>query len=135
MHSMRQTLGKVSVQCAGSACLQALHVLQTCLYSEAVSAMSTLHQRRDQVMALVFQLSWAAKRTIKLAESYVRLSSSHGASNDSSDESSDTEAETEAADGVIDESAHRPVCCGLIAVLHVMSCFKHGLLGPVQVFV
>ena len=74
--------------------------------------MSTLHQMRDQVLALVFQLSWPAKRTINLAESYVRLSSSRGASHDSSDESSDAEAEPEAADGVaaIDESAHGPVC-------------------------
>ncbi|DBB01874.1 TPA: hypothetical protein ACH3X1_000476 [Trebouxia sp. C0004] len=96
----------------GSACLQALHVLQTCLYSEAVSAMSTLHQMRDQVLALVFQLSWPAKRTIKLADSYVRLSSSYDASNDSSDESSDAEGEPEVADGVagIDESTH-----GLVA--------------------
>ena len=124
MHSMSQTLSKLSVQCAGSACLQALHVLQTCLYCEAVSAMSTMHQLRDQVLALVFQLSWAAKRTIKLADSYVRLSSSHGASNDSSDESSDAEAEPEAADSVaaIDESTHGPVCCGLDPCLayHVM---------------
>ena len=111
MHSMTQRPSTVSVQCAGSACLLALHVLQTCLYSEAVSAISTLHQMRDQVLALVFQLSWPAKRTIKLADSYVRLSSSHGASNDSSDESSDAEAEPEAADGVaaMDESAYGPV--------------------------
>ncbi len=124
MHSMTKRWSKVSVQCAGSACLQALHVLQTCLYSEAVSAMSNLHQLRDQVLALVFQLSWAAKRTIKLADSYVRLSSSHGASNDSSDESSDAEAEPESADGVagVDASAHGPVCCGLDSCLvyHVM---------------
>ena len=109
----------MSVQCAGSACLQALHVLRTCLYSEAVFAMSTLHQIRDQVLALVFQLSWPVKRTIQLADSYVRLSSSHGASNDSSDESSDAEAEPEAADGVaaIDKSSHGRVCCDLVSCL------------------
>ncbi len=80
--------------------------------------MSTLHQMRDQVLALVFQLSWPAKRTIKLADSYVRLSSSHGASDDSSDESSDAEAEPD-ADGVaaIDGSNHGPVCCELDSCL------------------
>ena len=79
---------------------------------------------RDQVLALVFQLTWAAKRTIKLADSYVKLSSSQGASNDSSDESSDAEAEPEAADGVaaIDARAHGPVCCSLDSCLayHVL---------------
>lgn len=121
---MRQTLSRLSVQPAGSACLQALHVLQTCLYSEATSAMSTLHQMRDQVLALVFQLSWPAKRTIKLADSYVRLSSSHSASNDSSNESSDAEAEPEAADGfaALDEGTRGQVCCGLVSCLayHVL---------------
>jgi len=105
--------------------------------------MSAVHQMRDQVLALVFQLSWPAKRTIKLADSYVKLSSRHGASDDSSDESSDAEAEPEAADGVaaIDESTHGPVCCCLDfwSAYHVtfqacLACSSASLHIPCVVF-
>lgn len=81
--------------------------------------MNIVHQMQHQILALVFQLSWPAKRTIELADSYVRLSSSLGASDDSSDKSSDAEAEPEAADGIAaaDESSHGLVCCGLDSCL------------------
>ena len=55
--------------CSGS--LLALHALDLSLYSEALTAMAHMHELQDQLMALVYKLSWKVKRSIHLAEGYV----------------------------------------------------------------
>ena len=58
--------------------------------------MSTAHQLRDQTLALVFQLSWSAKRNIKQADSYVKLSAMRN-EDASSEEASDAMSEPDMA--------------------------------------
>lgn len=91
--AVHQTLSSLASQLeckvtAGKAQLQALLILDACLYSEAVSAMSNVSKLRDQMVALVFKLSWRAKRAVKLADSYIQLSNDlfHGNRNDSDDD-------------------------------------------------
>ena len=98
---------------AGSERLQALHALEACLYSPAVSGMTSVHHLRDQTLALVFRLSWSAKRAVKLADSYVRLSSIQDEEDDSSDGVSDAVVEVATADGdaAADISLEAQVCC------------------------
>ncbi len=96
------TSGSYFAQTTGLACLQALHTLAACLHSETISAMSSVHQLRDQILALVFQLSWSAVRTIKLADSYVRLLHDDDAS---SEESSEANSEADVTTAGIDAAA------------------------------
>lgn len=96
---------------ADSERLQALHALEACLYSPAVSGMTSLHHLRDQTLALVFRLSWSARRAVKLADSYVKLSSIQDEEDDSSDGVSDAAAETVDGATAADISLDAQVCC------------------------
>lgn len=113
---------------AGSERLQALHALQACLYSPAVSGMTSLHHLRDQTLALVFRLSWSAKRAVKLADSYVKLSSVQEEEDDSSDEVSDAAVEIGITDGdaAADISLDAQVCCAChqscTLFVHFLAC-------------
>ena len=73
---------------AGPDALQTLNALDLCLYSGALTAMTTLHGLQNQLLALVFKLSWGAQRSVQLADSYLDLTRSPaGSSRDSAGES------------------------------------------------
>ena len=90
---------------AGKSQLGGLHTLDVCLYSEAVSAMSNVSKLRDHIVALVFKLSWGAKRAVQLANSYIQLSDDlfHGNRNDSDDDAESDLVTPEADDTVLQE--------------------------------
>ena len=68
--------------------------------------MTAVHQLRNQILALVFQISWDAKRTVKLADSFVGLTppagddacSEAGTASDTSSEPDVATADVAAAD-------------------------------------
>lgn len=105
---------------AGPGSFFALHALDLCLYSEALAAMTTMDELRNQLMALVFRLSWGVQRPIQLAKDYTRHvqdphseASSQTSSDDDVSESAVSEAEPAAANGdaAVQQSLSEQVLC------------------------
>ena len=88
--------------------------------------MSTLLKLRDQLLTLVFKLSWNAQRAVKLADNYLQLSDTvpHGIGSD--DDDTEPDLIPEANDTVPQESCsqvqHVPA---LHAVLALPTCVRY----------
>lgn len=100
---------------AGSSCLLALQALDLCLFSEALTAMTTVRQLRNQLLSLVYRVSWSVTRPIKLAEGYLRVPwhpDACGRSDSSSDETSeDNEVAAATGDAPHEQSSEEQVDC------------------------
>ncbi|KAL3158795.1 hypothetical protein ABBQ32_011522 [Trebouxia sp. C0010 RCD-2024] len=97
----------------GSSCLLALQALDLCLFSEALTAMTTVRQLRNQLLSLVYRVSWSVTRPIKLAEGYLRVPwhpDACGRSDSSSDETSeDNEVAAATGDAPHEQSSEEQV--------------------------
>lgn len=97
---------------AGPGTVQALVTLDSCLYSQAVSAMSSLHQLQHEIVALTFQLSWPVVRIVQAERSYAILAAEEGELPPHS-RFDTTSGRAESVDGSDSEEDESYLCAGL----------------------
>lgn len=98
--------------------------------------MTNMHELQDQLMALVYRLSWGVKRSIQLAQDYTIFgwnSNGDTGSQTSSDDDA-PEAESAAADGdaAVQQSSHDQVCfclCTWCCMLFLMTATSMVLMN------
>lgn len=94
--------------------LLALHALDLSLYSESLAAMTNMHELQDQLMALVYRLSWGVKRSIQLAKSYSIFAwhpdDDAGSQTSSDDDAPEADSAAANGDAAAQQSSDDQVC-------------------------